>query len=179
MGASAIILAGGKSSRMGQDKGLMDLDGKPMIQHVLDAVGEVADDIIIVSHQEEYQQFGYPVFEDEMKDCGPLAGMVVGLKNVQREEALVVSCDVPYITSELLKKLLTAPGDAVLVRSGGQVEPLIARYGVHCAPIFETALKDGVRKVTEAFQYIEVGYVDIDDDELNFVRNLNSPQDLA
>lgn len=178
MDVSAIILAGGKSSRMGQDKGLMDLDGKPMIQHVIDAVKPITNDIVIVSNQEGYDQFGYTVVEDEIKDCGPLAGIVTGLKNVQSEQAIVLSCDVPHITEELLALLLDSPDDIILLRSEGKAEPLIARYGVHCARIFETAILDGTRKVTDAFEYIEVTYVDIPADYLKFVKNVNTQQDL-
>lgn len=75
MQVGAIILAGGKSSRMGVDKGLMLLNEKPMVQHVIDAVKLVADEIIIVANNKEYKQFGYTVISDEIENAGPLAGI--------------------------------------------------------------------------------------------------------
>lgn len=178
MRISAIILAGGKSTRMGRDKGLLLYEGKPMIQYVIDAVNPITTDIIIVSNQQGYEKFGYPIIEDEVKDCGPLAGIVAGLKNVQNEAALVLSCDVPFIKPELLQQLIDSEGDVVFAKHNDKIEPLVAKYGVHCTPILETALTNGTRKVLDAFDFVEVGYLDIPKEYVKFVKNMNSPEDL-
>lgn len=99
---TAIILAGGKSSRMGEDKGLLELDGKHMIQHVIEAVKPLVSDIIIVSNQEEYEQFGYTVFEDEYKEKGPMGGIYTGLKNSSTKFNFILSCDIPLISTNFL-----------------------------------------------------------------------------
>lgn len=99
-------MAGGKSSRMGEDKGLLELDGKCMIEHVIEAVQSLVSDIIIVSNQEEYEQFGYTVFEDEYKDKGPMGGIYTGLKNSNTKTNFILSCDIPLITTIFLQWLL-------------------------------------------------------------------------
>lgn len=179
MAVSGIILAGGKSSRMGEDKGLMDYHGKRMVEHVLEAVTQVADDVVIISNQEGYEGFGYPVLRDEIKESGPLAGIVTGLKAVENESAIVVACDVPHVTAEILKKLAETDGDIVICRHDAGVEPLVGCYGVQAAPILETALKNGTRKVTDAFEFVEVGYLELSKEEVSLVRNVNSKEDMA
>ncbi len=79
MQATGIILAGGKSSRMGEDKGLVLLNGKPMIQYVIEALKGVVSDIIIISNNASYNKFGIPVYPDIIKDKGPVGGIFTGL----------------------------------------------------------------------------------------------------
>ena len=75
MSLTAIILSGGKSTRMGQDKGLMEIKGKPMIQYVIDNITPVCSQIIISANQDEYKKFGYPVINDNIMDTGPAGGI--------------------------------------------------------------------------------------------------------
>ena len=98
---TAIILAGGKSSRMGSDKGLVLLNGKPMISYIIEILKKMQIPIIIISNNENYKQFGLPVFADIIKEKGPLGGIYTGLKNSKTESNIIVSCDVPFYQIEL------------------------------------------------------------------------------
>ena len=86
MDITGIILSGGKSLRMGQDKGLMSLDGKFMIEHVIDHIKPLCKQILISANQEEYHKFGYPVVRDEIKDIGPAGGIVSHDQRVRAPE---------------------------------------------------------------------------------------------
>jgi len=106
MQITAIILAGGHSSRMGEDKGLLDLNGTPMIGHVINTLKEITSDIIIVSNNENYDQFDLPVFKDIIPNKGPIGGIYTGLLKSNSEINIVVSCDSPFVTTSFLKALL-------------------------------------------------------------------------
>ena len=106
MQATGIILAGGKSSRMGEDKGLVLLNGKPMIQYVIEALKEVVSDIIIISNNASYNKFRIPVYADLIKDKGPVGGIYTGLYHSTTELNFCISCDVPMISSDFILWLL-------------------------------------------------------------------------
>jgi molybdopterin-guanine dinucleotide biosynthesis protein A len=129
---TGIILAGGKSQRMGTDKGLLVYKGKPFISHVYDALKPiVGDNIVIVSLNAAYDAFGYNRIEDLISDKGPVGGLYTALKQSKTKLNLVLSVDVPLITSELLEWLVQNHDDAYLmtqVQSNEKASPLIAIY---------------------------------------------------
>ena len=100
---TGIILAGGKSSRMGSDKALLLYRGKAFLTHVINALIPLVDDIIIVSNDERHSQFNYRRISDTIIDAGPLAGIHAGLTDSNTENNLVLSCDVPLIQTSILE----------------------------------------------------------------------------
>ena len=128
---TGIILAGGKSSRMGQDKGLLILNGKPMIQHVIDRLEELnLSRILIVSNNSNYAQFPYLVVEDVIVEKGPLGGIHAGLLHSKTNTNLILSCDTPNVTTELLDYLISkSKNEAVTIAEfNGKEHPLIGIY---------------------------------------------------
>ena len=114
---SCIILCGGKSSRMGQDKGSMIIQDKPMIKHVLSTLNHQINEVIIVLNDEsriaKYGEFINPqdysfklIFvEDEVKNKGPMPGIMTGLRKINSEHALILPCDSPYVTSNYINTI--------------------------------------------------------------------------
>lgn len=121
---SCIILSGGKSRRMGEDKGSMIIQGKPMILHILERLnGKINDAVIVLNNQERInsynellnayvpvkieENFTYSLefIEDEVKDKGPVAGIMTGLKNIKTDYALVLPCDSPFISEDNIKTM--------------------------------------------------------------------------
>jgi molybdopterin-guanine dinucleotide biosynthesis protein A len=100
------ILAGGKSSRMGQDKGFVKLDGKPMISYSIDLLQRLNIPSRIVSHIEAYKQFGCEVIKDTIQEKGPMGGLYTALLHCEAKQLLLLSCDAPLISQELLSNLL-------------------------------------------------------------------------
>jgi len=103
---TGIILAGGKSSRMGTDKGFVLYKNKSFIQHIIEALQPLVDEIIIVSNNPDYDIFGLKRVSDLIENAGPLAGVYTGLDYSETENNLVISCDVPLINSETLTLLI-------------------------------------------------------------------------
>lgn len=104
---SAFILAGGKSSRMGEEKGLVLFRGKPLIQYLLEVLSELDFQPTIIGQHPGYQRFGVSVIEDLIPEKGPLGGIYTSLFHTQFSRALILSCDSPLIGSATLLKFIS------------------------------------------------------------------------
>lgn len=192
----AVILAGGKGSRMqGQDKGLVDYQGKPLIVHVLQCLQQQQMPVQQIRinanrHLAQYAGYGYPVIQDQMADFqGPLAGMQAGLSACQSELCLFVPCDTPFLPADLSLRmwqaLQTAPAqtkiDIAIARSQ-QVHPVICLMRVSLLASLQQALAQGQRKVLQWQQQQAHCMVDFAVDgaqqDERILRNFNHPQDL-
>ena len=181
MTLTAIILAGGESSRMGQDKGLMLLDGKPMIQHIIEAVESIVDDIIIIAHHNGYESFGYPVYQDLIKNKGPLGGIYTGLHYSSSKKNIVLSCDVPLLTKKLIQLLIKESEgfDVTVPINNGEIHPLIAVYSSSCIAVFKKELEKGHLKVKEALEKVNLNVVDTNQVDRQIFTNINSKDDFT
>jgi len=151
---SAIILAGGLSKRLGQDKGLIKLAGKPLLVHVLDRISGVIDEIVVVVSSESQKRiFGDLVKQrarvtvDRDKTQSPLVGALTGFENVRGEYSLLLPCDVPFVSGQIASFLLDLciSRSAVIPRwPNGFIEPLQAAYHTKSAQTAaEKALESG------------------------------------
>lgn len=178
---TGIILAGGKSSRMGADKGFVSYKNKPFIEHIIKAMQPLVDDIIIISNNKNYEIFGFDCYNDLIKNAGPLAGIYTGLKYSKTENNLVVSCDVPLINTEVLQKLIDQQNDVsevIQIQSDGKNMPLIAIYKKQCEAIFLEELNQDQRKVQKALEKCEVKTVVIEPNFEKHTTNINTQKDL-
>ncbi len=179
---TGIILAGGKSSRMGTDKGFVIYKNKAFIQHIIEAINPLVDDIIIVSNNPDYDIFRLNRINDLIENAGPLAGVYTGLHFTTTENNLVVSCDVPLINSETLSLLIDEidrESDVVQLESQGKTMPLIATYKKQCATTFYTLLNEGERRLRVALNQLIVKTIILDKDQEKFTKNINTPIDLS
>ena len=175
---SAIILAGGHSTRMGTDKGFLLWNGKPFIQHIIEAVQPLVQEIIIVSDNPSYDVFNINRIKDVISDAGPLAGIYSGLKHSKHEKNIVLSCDIPRINTAVLKKLFITNNDIDIVqlKSNGNDMPLIAMYNKSCATTFEHLLKQGERKLRFAVRQCNVHTIELDNRDSFYTANFNTPK---
>lgn len=128
---TAILLAGGKSSRMGADKSLMDYKGKKLIQHVVDALRPFSVEIVVVANNlDKYSFLENVVFiKDFILDKGPLVGMISGLESIKTDWAFVTSCDTPFLKGELIDYLWKKKeGLGVIPFANNYFEPLLGLY---------------------------------------------------
>ncbi len=176
---TAIVLAGGKSSRMGVDKGTMLLNGKTMIEHVLEAVKPIANNIILIANDNKYNTFGYPVFKDVYVDCGPIAGIYTGLMNSTTEKNVVLSCDIPFLNTKLVEKLIAYEKDydALITRINQKTEPLIGIYNKRCSKFLLESIKKKEYKIQEALAHLETEFLDLNE-FLNASININTLTDF-
>jgi molybdopterin-guanine dinucleotide biosynthesis protein A len=178
---TGIVLAGGKSSRMGSDKGLIKIDNKTFVENVIAAMEPLVNEIIIVSNKPEYDQFGFYRVEDDIKDSGPLAGLYSGLKYSNSEFNLVLSCDIPIIKTEILEKLIEVDYknyEVTQIESHNKTMPLIAIYQKQCMHKCLELLQQDERRLRVAVNQLKTKTIVIDSEYDPFVKNVNNKEDL-
>lgn len=175
------VLAGGRSSRMGVDKALLDLDGEPLVVRVAREAAKVCGSVSLVGNPGLYGGFGLPVIPDRFSGLGPLAGIEAALAATGADWNLMLACDMPALETPILESLFLAGGDVALpAYPDGTVEPLCAVYHRRCHPAIRSALEAGIRRITDALATLGPGfairYVPVTRSEP--FANLNTPEDL-
>ena len=102
----AYILCGGRSSRMGQDKGLVTLQESEFISYIINTLKNITDSIVLVTENEEYSRFKLPVIKDIYAEKGPLGGIHAALQHTHESQILVLSCDIPLLKSYVIRELI-------------------------------------------------------------------------
>lgn len=182
---TAILLAGGKSSRMGTDKGIVEVNGVKMIESIILAVKPVVNEIIIIANNDHYDYLGYSVYNDLIKESGPLAGIYTGLFYSNTETNLVISCDVPFVNEGLLSYIVDNAGQcevAVPVHNG-KTEPLCAVYSKKCLDSFKNLITNKELKMHNVLNYFLTKQIFISE-KLSFYNsklftNVNSLNELS
>ena len=178
---TGIILAGGKSSRMGTDKGFLKLNNKPFIEYSIEALQPLVSELLIVSNNPDYDVFKLKRVDDLIKNAGPLAGIYSGLKHSKTEYNLVLSCDIPLMKTEILEKLIEAQDgcqDVIQIISNGKSMPLIALYKKTCATIFYKLLQNDERRLHVALNQCKVKNIILNSEYDLFTKNINTPEEL-
>ncbi|PCJ23670.1 MAG: molybdenum cofactor guanylyltransferase [Flavobacteriales bacterium] len=177
---TAIILAGGKSTRMNEDKGLVLLNGKAMIQYVIDAVHPLVEDVIIIANDEVYNYLGFKVYKDIIKGKGPLAGIQTGLHYSKNDENIILSCDIPYVTSELITYLIdkSKNHEITIPEKENRSHQLIGIFSKSCEESFSVSLEKDQLKLLNAFKNLNLNIVDANHFDKKIFTNINSPSDL-
>lgn len=186
MAITGLIIAGGRATRMGGiDKGLVLLQHKPLIQHVIDRLALQVYEIIINANREiaQYQALAYVVLQDETSDfIGPLAGFNLGLKYAKHDYLLTVPCDSPLLPLDLVERLFSNlhkhNADIAVASSDGDAHPVFCLCKKSVLPSLTSYIQQGGRKVSawqKSLNYIEV---DFSDNAEAFI-NLNTLEDFA
>ena len=162
-----IILAGGKSSRMGTDKGLIKLKGIPLVQRAINNVKIVTDDIVIVTNNADgYKRFGYQIVGDIITNIGPLGGLYSGFINSSKNRLLVVTCDMPFLSNEVIKYMnhsIVGYDAVVPIGTTGRADPLSAIYRRNCVEQIKDAIDGGERKVVSFFSELNIRYLEFEE----------------
>jgi molybdopterin-guanine dinucleotide biosynthesis protein A len=177
--ATAIIMAGGDSTRMKTDKTQLTVAGKPLVEHVLEQLRPHFTEILISAKTALSYQFpGIEVVPDERPALGPLVGIVSALKTSRHDRNFVQACDIPETDMDLVREMLAAVSGhhAVTPRNpDGSCEPLFAVYDKSVLPIMEEMLARGQRSVHKVFGLCDAAYLDLPDDRK--IMNLNTMED--
>ena len=189
---TSIILAGGRSSRLGREKLAEVIAGKSLIERAISRLSALSPEILIVISQKQARSslpsYTYPdakTVVDLYPETGSLIGIYTGLVHSSNFLNLVVACDMPFLNLELLRYMVKmAPGfDVVIPRIGDQMEPLHAVYSRNCIGPMEDLIKQGNLKVTGFFDSVKLRYVGeeeldrFDPEHLSFF-NINTEADL-
>lgn len=174
----AIILAGGKSSRMGRDKALMNLGGKAVIQYVADSLSKVFNDVFISGNHPDYLAFG-PLIEDVFSEKGPMGGICSALEYC-REDIFVCSCDMPFVSPELVKSILDGriEGKITVARYDEKIIPVLGIYPYSVLnDLYESIKKDHLR-MTRFLEDHHARYISFDTGFEDQFLNLNTPENF-
>jgi len=177
----AIILAGGKSKRMGGDKALLQVSGVRLIEKIARDIKTYFQEIIIITsvNTEAMSSFlPFRVVTDKEKNQGPLMGILTGLYASKYPINFVMACDIPEINVFFLQKMMafTSDYDIVVPVTGEEMfEPLFAFYHKRVIPHIESLLDKGVRKVIKLFPLCRVKYISLEGEDWYF--NLNTGED--
>lgn len=183
---TGIVLAGGKSSRYGRNKALVEMKGIRLIDRVVGVMGSVFQRLLLVTNTpHEYAYLGIPMVEDIIKGLGPIGGIYTGLKTISDPAGFFVACDMPFINPHLIRRMIeVSPGyDAVVPRLGWKIEPLHALYNTSCLPFIEENIKSGKYQVITVYDNLRVRYLSEEeirrfDIELKTFINVNKPNEL-
>ena len=174
--ATSIVIAGGRSRRMGADKGLLPIEGRPMIEHVLETLRpHFAQLIVSVDDADRYALLDVEVVADRLRGQGPLMGIASALAASKHDLNFVQACDIPHTDFALVGRLLASAddSDAVIPRTTeGYHEPLFAVYRKTALAAMEEVLRSGRRKVSDIFGLCRTRFLDLGRGET--IGNLNT-----
>ena len=183
---TGVILAGGEARRLGgDDKGLVELRGKPLIEHALAALSPQVNALIINANRNRnrYAAYGHLVIADSRQGYqGPLAGMLSCLQTVKTEFMVSVPCDSPLLPDDLVARLFrqrcAEEADLSVAHNGDRMQPVFTLMPTTLAPSIQAFLDDGGRKIDRWFGQHKLAVADFSD-KPNCFRNINNPSELA
>jgi len=192
---TGIILAGGKSTRMGENKSLLVLNGKTVIERVVELMRSIFKNVVIITNTpEEYHFLKTPLYKDIYEYKGPLAGIHSGLVNSKTEDNFIISCDIPLMNKNMIEYIVEFQTEKKITvcRADGYVQQLAGKYSQLILPAIEKSLKGYVNEIRELKQekrkcavlslLDEMGAEIIDAKQLDFYTenlfyNMNRPED--
>ncbi len=182
---SIILLAGGESRRMGQNKALLPWRGVPLIQHIVERLREIGDDLLMVTNTpQEYAFLGLPMVPDVIPHGGSLVGLYSGLEAIRHPWGLAAPCDAPFVDVDLVRYMLSLREghQAVVPVIGGRHEPLHALYHKSCLPAMRGQIDADHKRVTSFYSEVRIRFLReeeidrFDPEHLSFL-NANTPED--
>lgn len=183
---TAIILAGGNSLRMGENKAFLQIDGVPIITRIHSLVRDLFEEVIIVTNEKNlFKNFQARIYTDLLPDKGALGGLYTGVFFSSFEYSLCVACDMPFLKTSLLQFLITntKDEDAIVPRTRDGLQPLHAIYSKRCLDAMRRIIDQGKYKIIDFYDLVRVKIIDESDflhlDPLreSFI-NVNTPEEL-
>lgn len=179
----AFILAGGKSQRMGSDKGLVKLWGQPLISYSLSLLDSLQIPASIISSNKLYQQFGLPVIKDNLEGKGPMGGLLTALENTRRKNVLLLGCDMPFLTKEVVMALAETSKEkkGAIASYRGQANPLLGIYPLSLLEAVRMHIKQDKLKMQHFVKDFLIPIKDFSGVEKagEIFTNIHTPEDLA
>ncbi len=182
MNLSIAILCGGKSSRMGQEKGLVLWKNKPFIAHIIEVAKSFSVDLFLITNNIDYEKFGFPLFADIYEDKGPVGGIFTAFNYAKNKNILILSCDIPFIQSSIIENLIDAckesSAKATFFGKKEQIHPLIGIYNSEIKSTFKDAILRNELKLKLLIQSIDYQIISISKDQEFQLQNINTLQEL-
>jgi len=173
---TGIILAGGKNSRMGTEKGLLPFNNSTFMKTIIDTLTPFCDEILINTNSNSYNELGHKIVKDNYLNCGPLAGLEAGLKASKNEKIIFLTCDSPSIRKEHIELLISESDHRKITYLSYKNNdyPLTAIYTKEALPIIENQIKKKELKVKEILNLTSSLKIEINEP----ILNINTKEDL-
>jgi molybdopterin-guanine dinucleotide biosynthesis protein A len=184
---TGIILAGGLSTRYGQNKAFLQIDDIRIIDHIAEQMKRIFDRVILVTNQRrDFEYLELPIAEDLIKGLGPIGGIYTGLSNISEQAGFFVACDMPFLNEGLIRYMVEIIDShaAVIPAVGPWVEPLHAIYTRSCLPTIKALIDEKRYQVRLSYDRMSVRYVR-EDEIRRFCRpeeaflNINTPEEFV
>lgn len=175
------ILCGGKSSRMQSEKGLVLYQDKPFIEHIIDAVLPISSNIQLITNTNEYDYLNYRKIKDIIIDKGSLGGIYSALANSDSEINLILSCDIPLISTEILLELIAKHNtnfDVTVFEDKESLHPLIGIYSKQIVAILKQSIDENDLKMMRFLSKVKTQRILVDYVKSQFFKNINSLAEL-
>ncbi|MEN2401697.1 molybdenum cofactor guanylyltransferase [Flavobacterium sp. MC2016-06] len=178
---TVFILCGGKSTRMQAEKGLVLFQKKPFVEHIIQAILPITEKIKLITGTKEYDYLPYEKIPDIISDKGPLGGIYTALTHSETEFNLILSCDIPLISTELLSELILKHNEeagVTVFASESKVHPLIGIYSKKLLPIIKEAIEADELKMMDLLAKMPHQIINIEENENIHLSNINSMDEL-
>ncbi|MDR7211120.1 molybdenum cofactor guanylyltransferase [Flavobacterium piscis] len=178
---TVFILCGGKSSRMQSEKGLVLFQDKPFIEHIIHAILPITENILFVTNSKEYDYLPYSKITDIIADKGPLGGIYSALSNSETEFNLILSCDIPLISTQLLTELISKhneEAEITVFATESRLHPLIGIYSKKLLPIIKDTIEADDLKMMNFLAKVPHQIIKIEESENFHLTNINSVDEL-
>ncbi len=183
---SGIILSGGKSLRMGQNKAFIQIKGQPIIHRIHSLFKKLFKEIVIVTNQKElFSDLNAKVYEDLIPNRGALIGLYTGLFFSSYPYSFCVACDMPFLNEKVVRYLINQikDEDVILPKTNDGFQPLHAIYSKNCQGAIKKILEEGKNKILDFYPFVKVKIIEEDqfknlDPELKSFININTPEEL-
>lgn len=179
----AVILCGGKSRRMGQDKAQLKLGEKSFLETLIEKLSDCPEVLLSVEKSGDRKEYGIPVVPDRFPGCGPMSGLYSALEVCTLSAMLSIPCDAPLFDPSLgdaLWEAMEEEDDAVIVQTRDErLQPLCGIYRKRCIPVFQRCLEDGQYSIQVAFASLNVRILRLADTDFHdwVLTNVNTPED--
>lgn len=178
---SCIILAGGKGSRMGyKNKALLKKDGKFFIEIILENIKKIKqiDEILISSNSNELDYLGIDVYPDKIKNIGPMGGFFTLLPKIKNEFAIVLPCDLPFLSEKLIERLISEleveNWDIIVPKINDRVDYLVGIYSKNIFNSVKILVEQKKYKIALLEEGNKVKYIELTENYLKYLRNINT-----
>jgi molybdenum cofactor guanylyltransferase len=183
---TGIVLAGGRSSRMGEDKSLMKLNGKSLVEFSIDALKPLCDKVVISSNNLIYDFTGCEVWPDELPGQAPIIGIYSCLRRSDTEINIFLSCDMPLMSTLMVRYLLVKSADSditVPIHENGQIEPLCGIYKKSSIDVLKEFIDKDNYRLNECIRAASYQFIPVDSqipcNSPNLFLNINTPSDFG
>ncbi|HLA80917.1 MAG TPA: molybdenum cofactor guanylyltransferase [Thermoleophilia bacterium] len=184
-GVSLAVLAGGQSTRMGEDKAFALFQGGTLLEWMRDRFGRLFPHVFVVARRpDRFHDIGLPVVTDALPESGSVVGVYTAILAAPTERVLCVACDMPFVTTQFLLELADGSEgfDVFAPRHGDYVEPLCAVYGKRTLDPYRQLISSGGRRLIAIYADVRTGYLNMDDgrhgDPDKLLMNLNTPAEM-